>query len=87
MLRQPIRALMWFSLATNVLLLSVPLHMLQVYDRVLSSKSLETLVYLTLIVILALATYGVAEALRGRLAQRLSNRFTLAYADPIFQFL
>jgi len=61
MLRQPIRALMWFSLATNILLLSVPLHMLQVYDRVLSSKSLETLVYLTLIVILALATYGVAE--------------------------
>ena len=86
-LRQPMRALMWFSLATNLLLLSVPLHMLQVYDRVLSSKSLETLVYLTLIVFLALAVYSVAEALRGVLAQRLSNRFTLAYSDPVFHFL
>lgn len=86
-LRTPIRALMGFSLATNILLLAAPLHMLQVYDRVLSSRSIETLIYLTLIVAAALALYGLAEMFRGHIAQRLSNLYMLEYAEGVFDYL
>jgi ATP-binding cassette subfamily C protein len=37
-----------FSAAANVLLLVVPLYLLQVYDRVLPSSSMDTLVYVSL---------------------------------------
>lgn len=86
-LRQAVRALFVFTLATNVLLLSVPMHMLQVYDRVLTSGSVETLIYLTLIVILALGAYAVAEAIRGRLAQRLSNQFMVEHSEEVLNHL
>jgi ABC-type protease/lipase transport system fused ATPase/permease subunit len=36
-----------FSAAANVLLLVVPLYLLQVYDRVLPSSSMNTLLYFT----------------------------------------
>jgi len=85
--RRPVQSLIVFSLATNLLLLAAPIHMLQVYDRVLSSKSIETLVYLTAIVLIAMAVYGVAEAVRGKLAQRISNQFTVEYAEKVFDSL
>lgn len=78
---------MGFSFATNILLLAVPLHMLQVYDRVLSSRSIETLIYLTLIVAAALALYGLAEMFRGTIAQRISNLYMREYAEGVFDFL
>ena len=86
-LRSPLRSLMGFSLATNLLLLSVPIHMLQVYDRILTSRSVETLIYLTLIVFAALAAYAIAEVIRARIAQRVSNSYMLHYAEDTFDFL
>ena len=77
----------FFSFFINLLMLAGPLYMLQVYDRVLTSRSTETLIYITLIAVLALCAYGVAEAIRGILAQRLSNRFSLDYSDNIFGYL
>jgi len=85
--KKAIRALFIFSLATNILILAVPMHMLQVYDRVLTSKSVETLIYLTVLVVMALAAYAVAEAIRGLLAQRLSSQFMLEHAENVFDFL
>ena len=38
-----------FSVAVNLLMLTVPLYMIQVFDRVLSSGSVDTLVMLTII--------------------------------------
>ena len=38
-----------FSMAVNLLVLTVSVYMLQVYDRVLPGRSVETLIYLTLI--------------------------------------
>jgi len=56
-----------FSLAINVLLLVPALYMLQLFDRVISSRSEETLVMLSLGALLALAMMGVIEVLRARL--------------------
>lgn len=82
--------LMWvaiFSVAVNVLMIVPPLHMLQVYDRVLASNSLETLIYITLIAIAALMLFGVAEAVRGVLAQRAAAQYTIEVSDPLFSRL
>ena len=42
-LRRPFAAVVAFSIAINVLALTVPIYMTQVYDRVLTSYSIETL--------------------------------------------
>lgn len=73
-----------FSVAVNVLMIVPPLHMLQVYDRVLSSNSMETLIYITLIALAAMVLYGAAEAVRGVLAQRAAAKYTIAVSDPLF---
>lgn len=61
-----------FSLAINLLMLSVPLYTMMVYDRVLSSGSTDTLLFLSLIVAMLLAVFGVLEAVRSRLLARVA---------------
>ena len=56
-----------FSLAINLLLLAPPLYMLQVFDRVLSSRSEETLLVLTFAAFVALAITALLDVLRARL--------------------
>jgi ATP-binding cassette subfamily C exporter for protease/lipase/ATP-binding cassette subfamily C protein EexD len=56
-----------FSLVVNVLLLVPPLYMLQLFDRVISSRSEETLVMLTLAAGVALAMMALLDAVRARL--------------------
>lgn len=65
--------LMVFALSffVNLLALTVPLYLLHVYDHVLSSHSLDTLVMLTLIVIVALAVHALLEALRRAMLARI----------------
>lgn len=53
----------------SLLQLTVPLFMLQVHDRVLSSQSLDTLKMLVIIAAGALALYGVLEFVRGLVFQ------------------
>jgi PrtD family type I secretion system ABC transporter len=59
-----------FSLAANLLLLVSSIYMLQVFDRVLSSGSVDTLVWLTVAAVFAIAVYGVLELARRRLLSR-----------------
>ncbi|MGX5848281.1 type I secretion system permease/ATPase [Mesorhizobium sp. PL10] len=60
-----------FSLIVNLLVLTTSVYMLQVYDRVLTGRSVETLVYLTVIATVALLAMGALEFLRSRLLVRL----------------
>jgi ATP-binding cassette, subfamily C, type I secretion system permease/ATPase len=60
-----------FSLAINVLMLASPIYMLQVYDRVLTTRRVETLVMLTLIVTIALAVMSALDALRTSITNRV----------------
>ncbi len=63
-----------FSCIVNILMLTGPLFMLQVYDRVLSSGSAPTLVALIIVVAILYAYYGFLEYLRARLMVRLGRR-------------
>ena len=64
---------MIFSLSffVNLLALTVPLYLLHIYDHVLASRSIETLVMLTLIVIVALAVHAILETLRRTMLARI----------------
>ena len=55
-----------FSLVINILMLTGSLYMMQIYDRVLSSQSGETLVFLTLIALGSLAVMTLVDLARGR---------------------
>lgn len=63
-----------FSAMVNLLLLAGPLYMLQVYDRVLTSHSVPTLVALSLLLGGAFALQALLDLIRGRLVTR-SARF------------
>jgi ATP-binding cassette subfamily C protein len=66
-----------FSGAVNLLMLSGPLYMLQIYDRVLSSRSVSTLGGLTLFLIGAYAFQGTLDAIRNRVVVRSSRLLDL----------
>ena len=61
------------SFGINVLMLTAPLYMLQVFDRVISARSTDTLLYLTLIALAALLTLGALEVVRGRTMVKLGT--------------
>jgi ATP-binding cassette subfamily C protein/ATP-binding cassette subfamily C protein EexD len=62
-----------FSGVVNLLQLTVSLYMMQVFDRVLSTRSIDTLYYLTLIAVFALLIMAVLDGLRGQVMQRLAS--------------
>jgi PrtD family type I secretion system ABC transporter len=76
--------LMGFSLIANLLMLVAPLYMLQIYDRVLTSGSADTLIWLTLIAGFLFAIYGAAEAGRRRLAALATERLDQDLSSRIF---
>jgi ATP-binding cassette subfamily C protein len=59
-----------FSGAVNVLMLAGPLYMLQVYDRVLASRSVSTLVALSVFLFAAYAFQGAFDFIRSRIVVR-----------------
>ena len=73
-----------FSAAINALMFVGPLYMLQVYDRVLQSRSEVTLLALSLIAVAMLAVYGLLEWLRSRVLVRAGMRFDNALSTPLF---
>src|SRR4051812_35110167 len=64
----------FFSLAINLLYLASPLYLLQVYNRVIPSSSLTTLLMLSGVLVIALATLAALDAVRARLLSRASVR-------------
>ncbi|MEE8453261.1 MAG: ABC transporter transmembrane domain-containing protein, partial [Limibaculum sp.] len=64
-----------FSIFVNLLMLTGPLFMLQIYDRVLSSRSEETLIALLILVTGLFAMMGLLEFVRGRVLARAGARF------------
>ncbi len=64
-----------FSFFVNALMLTGPLYMLQVYDRVLGSRSKETLLALSILVAFLYLVMGLLDYARGRVLARAGARF------------
>ena len=67
----------------NILTLTGSLFMMQVYDRVLGSQSIETLVALSLIALFAYVMQGVLDGYRGRILTLLAERFDAEIAPRV----
>lgn len=82
-----------FSMVINILMLTPTIYMLQLYDRVLSSRSESTLLMLTLITVVIYVTQGALEWIRSQLLVRVSARletllnkrlYTVAYKQSLY---
>ncbi|WP_377810333.1 type I secretion system permease/ATPase [Azospirillum sp. A29] len=88
LLRRCRAPLMWatgFSLLINVLMLTSSLYMMQIYDRVLPSGSLPTLLFLSLITAGALALLSALDFVRSRLLGTLGDWLERRLAPPILE--
>jgi PrtD family type I secretion system ABC transporter len=73
-----------FSFFINLLGLNASIYMMQVYDRVLGSRSIETLVLLTLITAFLYLVWAALEGLRSRLLERAGIAFDTKVAADVF---
>ncbi|MGL5011683.1 MAG: type I secretion system permease/ATPase, partial [Paracoccaceae bacterium] len=64
-------AVLVFSVLVNLLMLTGPLYMLQVYDRVLGSQSEATLVALTVLMAFLFLSMGFLDHARARVMARI----------------
>ena len=71
----PLGLVFAYSCSYNLLLFAPSIYLLQIYDRVLSSRSSDTLLMLTLIVALTVVVGGVLDALRRAILGRLAAWF------------
>ncbi len=69
------------SFFINLLMLTLPFYMLNVFDKVLGSRSEETLLMLTLAAGGALFTFGVLYAVRARVLSRFGSKFDLLLGE------
>jgi len=74
----------FFSLFVNLLMLVPSLYMLQVYDRVMASKSLDTLLFITLIVAVLFAVLGILQFIRSAILVRVGNKIDLELNKLIY---
>jgi len=74
------------SFVINLLMLTGPLFMLQVYDRVLASGSVPTLVVISIMAMTLYVFYGLLEVLRSRILSRLGQRIDSQLSEVVFSY-
>ncbi|MEM6483079.1 MAG: ABC transporter transmembrane domain-containing protein, partial [Pseudomonadota bacterium] len=74
-----------FSIFANLLMLAGPFYMLQIYDRVLSSQSVETLIALSVLVTGLFGLMALFDYSRGRLMARVGARFESVLDARVFE--
>jgi len=86
--RRKNRLLFWtvgfFSAFVNLLMLTGPLYMLQVYDRVLSSGSESTLLVITLLLLFLFLSMGLLEWMRSLILVRVSTKLETLLSSRLF---
>jgi ATP-binding cassette subfamily C protein len=74
-----------FSGVVNILMLTGPIFMLQIYDRVLSSRSIPTLIALVILVVFLYAIQGLVDLARGRVLVRVGERVDEALSGDVYR--
>jgi ATP-binding cassette, subfamily C, bacterial exporter for protease/lipase len=65
--------LVFFSMVTNLAALAMSLYMMQIYDRVLTSQSKDTLFFLVIAIMLAMALGAMLDGIRQQVANRVGT--------------
>ena len=76
-----------FSFFVNLLMLVPPLYMLQLYDRVITSRSEDTLIMLTLIVVVLFITMALLEIVRSKILVKIGNKLDSILSQRVFDSL
>lgn len=84
-LRRHLPLVILFSFLANALLLVSSIYMLQVFDRVLSTGSLETLGWLTAITVVAIIAYGLLEHARRQMLSRTGVWLDSELSGPVLR--
>jgi PrtD family type I secretion system ABC transporter len=71
----------------NILALTGSLFMLEIYDRVLPSRSIPTLVGLTILVSVLYIFFGLLDLIRGRVLIRVGSALDEALSEGIFRII
>lgn len=82
--KTPFIAACAFSFVANVLMLTPSLYMMQIYDRVLSSRNETTLLMISLITLLAYVLIGAIEWVRAQLLIRVSRQLDYSLNEDAF---
>jgi ATP-binding cassette subfamily C protein len=72
-----------FSVFVNLLMLTMPIYLFQISDRVLTSRSLDTLVMLSLLVLGLIVVLSLLDTLRRQLLGRLATRMETILGGPV----
>ena len=72
-----------FGFVTSLLMLTVPIYMMHVYDSVIATGSIATLVALTVMAVSMLLVQGLLDAIRGRVLARAALRLERRLARPL----
>lgn len=81
--RRNLTIVMAFTLVINVLVLAIPIYLFQISDRVLTSRSLDTLVMLTIVVVGCVLLQAVLDAVRRGILMRTAVEVEVQLGAPI----
>jgi ATP-binding cassette subfamily C protein len=81
--RRNLFVVMGFTLATNVLVLAIPVYLFQISDRVLTSRSTDTLIMLTILIAGAVILNAVLDAIRRFILMRTAVEVAAQLGAPI----
>ncbi|MFN7023276.1 MAG: type I secretion system permease/ATPase [Pseudorhizobium sp.] len=81
--RRNMVVVMLFTVVSNVLVLAVPIYLFQISDRVFTSRSIETLVMLTVIIVAAILLQAMFDALRRFILMRTAVEVAVQLGAPI----
>lgn len=74
---------MVLTCATNLLVLAIPIYLFQISDRVLTSRSLDTLVMLTMVIVGAVIMQSVFDAVRRFILMRTAVEVAVRLGAPV----
>lgn len=77
--------LLIFSFFCNLLLLTAPLYMLQIYNRVISTNNLNTLLMLSLIMLIAMVFMAIFDWVRHKILQDAAMQFEQSQLPVIYR--
>lgn len=81
--RANILGVLLFSAVTNLLVLAIPIYLFQISDRVLTSRSIDTLIMLTIIIVGAVLLQVIFDAIRRGMLLRTSVDLSARLGAPI----
>ncbi|MGZ2421943.1 type I secretion system permease/ATPase [Rhizobium laguerreae] len=81
--RRNLVVVMMFTIAINVLLLAIPLYLFQISDRVLTSRSVDTLVMLSIAVLGAVLLQAFMDSVRRFILMRTAVELEVQLGAPI----